>query len=66
MVNIISWTSVYINEHGGQRNYPRLGMEDQDEIGKRALFRDIKEAFICNIAPWVIKQSIHILERSQV
>jgi predicted nucleic acid-binding protein len=40
--------------------------EDQYEIAKRALLRDLEDALICNITPSVIKQSIHILESSKV
>ena len=40
--------------------------EDQYEIAKQALLRDLEDALICNITPSVIKQSIHILETSRV
>ncbi len=40
--------------------------EDQYEIAKQALLRDLEDALICNITPSVIKQSIHILESSKV
>jgi predicted nucleic acid-binding protein len=40
--------------------------EDQHEITKQALLRDLEDALICNITPSVIKQSIQILESSKV
>ena len=40
--------------------------EDQYEIAKQALLRDLEDALICNITPSVIKQSIQILESSKV
>ena len=40
--------------------------EDQYEIAKQALLRDLEDALICNITLSVIKQSIHILETSSV
>jgi predicted nucleic acid-binding protein len=40
--------------------------EDQYEIAKQALLRDLEDALICNITPSVIKQSIHILETSKL
>ncbi len=40
--------------------------EDQYDIAKQALLRDIEDALICNISPSVIKQSIQILESSKV
>jgi predicted nucleic acid-binding protein len=40
--------------------------EDQYEIAKQALLRDLEDALICNITPSVIRQSIHILETSRV
>jgi predicted nucleic acid-binding protein len=40
--------------------------EDQYEIAKQALLRDLEDVLVCNITPSVIKQSIHILETSEV
>lgn len=40
--------------------------EDQYEIAKQALLRDLQDALVCNITPSVIKRSIHILETSKV
>jgi predicted nucleic acid-binding protein len=40
--------------------------EDQYESAKQALLKDLEDALICNITPSVIKQSIHILESSEI
>jgi hypothetical protein len=39
---------------------------DQYETAKQALLKDLEDALICNITSSVIKQSIHILESSEV